>query len=474
MKHIMVMSGTGAIGLMALFLVDLLDMFFISLLGEVELAAAIGFAGTLIFFSTSVSIGTSIAMGALVSRALGANEAEKARQLTVNVMIFAVIICAILVSLMLWQLPQLLAMIGATGNVAAAATDYLVILLPSAPFIAISMSAGAALRGIGDARRSMIATLIGGGVNAVLDPLFIFGLSMGMEGAAIASVFARLAVMIYSLHAVIVHHNLIARPQLGAFFRSLATISAIAFPAILTNTATPIGNAIVTSQIAQFGESYVAGYAVIGRIMPVTFALVFSLSGAIGPIIGQNFGAGRWDRISRSLSDALIFVSLYCVLVSAILWFLQDHLIALFSLQGDAATLLSVFCSYVAITFIFNGALFVSNAAFNNLNRPTWSTALNMGKATLGTIPFVWLGGLWGGASGVLIGQAIGGMVFGCLGVWLVRRQVLCMARAHERREQQDVLEPSVPLTPFCSSRTYMGQEDAVDEPFVEPKQSHS
>ncbi|GAL04944.1 multidrug and toxin extrusion (MATE) family efflux pump YdhE/NorM homolog [Photobacterium aphoticum] len=187
------MSGTGAIGLMALFLVDLLDMFFISLLGEVELAAAIGFAGTLIFFSTSVSIGTSIAMGALVSRALGANEAEKARQLTVNVMIFAVIICAILVSLMLWQLPQLLAMIGATGNVAAAATDYLVILLPSAPFIAISMSAGAALRGIGDARRSMIATLIGGGVNAVLDPLFIFGLSMGMEGAAIASVFARLA-----------------------------------------------------------------------------------------------------------------------------------------------------------------------------------------------------------------------------------------------------------------------------------------
>lgn len=174
------------------------------------------------------------------------------------------------------------------------------------------------------------------------------------------------------------------------------------------------------------------------------------------------------------MSDALIFVSLYCVLVSAILWFLQDHLIALFSLQGDAATLLSVFCSYVAITFIFNGALFVSNAAFNNLNRPTWSTALNMGKATLGTIPFVWLGGLWGGASGVLIGQAIGGMVFGCLGVWLVRRQVLCMARAHERREQQDVLEPSVPLTPFCSSRTYMGQEDAVDEPFVEPKQSHS
>ena len=81
MKHIVVMSGTGAVGLMALFLVDLLDMFFISLLGEIELAAAIGFAGTLVFFTTSASIGTSIATGALVSRALGANKRRTGKEL---------------------------------------------------------------------------------------------------------------------------------------------------------------------------------------------------------------------------------------------------------------------------------------------------------------------------------------------------------------------------------------------------------
>lgn len=465
MKHIVVMSGTGAVGLMALFLVDLLDMFFISLLGEIELAAAIGFAGTLIFFSTSASIGTSIAMGALVSRALGANQREKARLVTVNVMIFAVIFSAILVYGMMSNLQALLAMIGAQGRVAEAATDYLTILLPSAPMIAISMSAGAALRGIGDARRSMYATLIGGGVNAVLDPLFIFGFSMGVEGAAIASVFARLAVMVFSLHAIIVHHDLVSRPKFSAFFSSLLPISAIALPAILTNTATPIGNAIVTSNIAQFGESFVAGYAVIGRIMPVSFALVFSLSGAIGPIIGQNFGAERWDRILRSLSDALLFVSGYCVLVSIILWSSQDWLIAAFSLQGDAANLLSVFCSYVAITFIFNGAMFVANAAFNNLNRPTWSTALNTSKATLGTIPFVWIGGKLGGAEGVLIGQAAGTIVFGILSGMLVLNQVRKMAAEHEQKqEEQEILEPSVPLTPFCSSRTYMGHEDVIEE----------
>lgn len=199
--------------------------------------------------------------------------------------------------------------------------------------------------------------------------------------------------------------------------------------------------------------------------MPVCFALVFSLSGAIGPIIGQNFGAGRWDRILRSLSDALMFVTAYCVVVSVLLWWGQDWLIAIFSLEQDAASLVSVFCTIIAITFIFNGAMFVANAAFNNLNRPTWSTALNMGKATLGTIPFVWLGGKLGGAEGVLIGQAVGTIAFGIFSGMLVVNQVRKMAMEQEQKaEEPEILEPSVPLTPFCSSRTYMGHEDVIDE----------
>lgn len=475
MRHIVVMSGTGAIGLMALFLVDLLDMFFISMLGQIELAAAIGFAGTLVFFSTSLSIGTSIAAGALVSRALGKNDRQQARMMASNVMIFAVIISITVVSLMLWQLPLLLDLIGAKGAVAEAATQYLVILLPSAPLIAVSMSAGAALRGIGDARSSMVATLIGGGVNAVLDPLFIFGLSMGMQGAAIASVFARLAVMCFSLYAVVYKHQLVAKPNLTSFKLALPTVVKIALPAILTNTATPIGNAVVTSNIAHFGESFVAGYAVIGRIMPVCFALVFSLSGAVGPIIGQNFGGERWDRINQILRDAMLFTAIYCVGVSLLLWFGQDLLIAMFSLTGDAAEIVGVFCSLIAITFIFNGALFVANAAFNNLNRPTWSTVLNMGKATFGTIPFVLIGGHIAGASGVLIGQAVGSVVFGIIGFGLVIYQVKKMGLTHEqqRLDNNDILTPLVPVAPFCSSRTYMGTEDVLEETLAVDLEHH-
>ena len=142
MRHILVMSGTASIGLMALFVVDLLDMFFISMLGQVELAAAIGFAGTIIFFSTSVSIGSSIAMGALVFKALGAKENDTAKQLASSTLVIAFIVNSVITLIMFCFIPELLAMIGAKGVVAERAQAYLSILLPSTPIIAMAAGVG--------------------------------------------------------------------------------------------------------------------------------------------------------------------------------------------------------------------------------------------------------------------------------------------------------------------------------------------
>ncbi|WP_434361262.1 MATE family efflux transporter [Parasalinivibrio latis] len=463
MRHVAVMSSTGATGLLALFLVDLLDMYFISLLGEVELAAAIGFAGTLLFFSTSVSIGLSIAQGALVSRAVGSGEREQAKDVAASVFVYSFIVGMLVASLMLMFVDDILALIGAHGEAAIKAKEYLVIILPSAPVLAVAMSAGAVLRAVGDAKRSMYSTLAGGAVNAVFDPLFIFGLSMGVEGAAAASVLARFAVFAVAFYCLNKHYQFVKMPEIGKVISNVAPVFAIALPALLTNIATPVGNAFVTSHIAKYGDNFVAGYAVIGRITPVAFALIFSLSGAIGPIIGQNFGARQWDRVAMALRDAVIFSTLYCLVISVVLFFLQDALISVFQLSGDASHIFSVFSTYVAFTFVFNGTLFIANAAFNNLNRPTWSTMLNVGKATIGTIPFAYLGGAWGGAIGVLLGQAAGSVLFGIIGYVMLRKELAVMRGCQERKEQEEMVanSPSVPVSPFCSSQPELVAEDA-------------
>jgi len=452
MRHILVMSGAGSVGLMALFVVDLLDMLFISMLGQVELAAAVGFAGTLTFFSTSVSIGTSIAMGALVSKAIGAKDRDHAKQLSVSIMMTAFVISSFVAALMYAHIPELLSAIGAQGLAAERAQAYLQILLPSGPFLALAMAAGAGLRAAGDAKRSMWATLSGGIVNAILDPLFIFGFGWNIEGAAIASVIARFTVLYFSLYPLIRSHDLVAKPSVTHWRFNLRPILAIALPAIITNTATPIGNAIVTTGIAQYGEDFVAGFAVIGRLTPVCFAVIFALSGAVGPIIGQNFGAERMDRVKETLNNSLLVTTVYTIAVCILLYFLQDYVILMFSLQGDASIIVAAFCSYVAITFTFNGALFVANTSFNNLGKPLYSTALNLGKATLGTLPFVYFGSQWFGALGVLYGQALGNVLFGILGVLVLRFHIAELMKGSQVEvEQEDVSMVSLNTQPFCS-----------------------
>ncbi|GLP94802.1 MATE family efflux transporter [Paraferrimonas sedimenticola] len=465
MRHIAVMSSTAAVGITALFLVDLLDMFFLSLLGQEHLAAAVGYAGTISFFTTSVGIGLSIAVGALVSRNIGAKDKETAQRLLINALVLTLIIALVVTVAVFLSIDELLSLIGAKGNTHTLASQYLVILVPSMPVICMAMALGAALRAVGDAKLSMNSTLAGGAVNAILDPILIFGLSMGIEGAAVASVFARFTVMFVSLRGVWVKHGLLVKWVPALFVEDVSKVMAIAGPAIITNVATPIGNAFATRAIAEFGDGYVAGWAIVGRIIPVAFGMIFALSGAIGPIIGQNYGAQSYKRVRQTLTDSLKFCVYYVLGMCLLLFVFHNQISTLFNVSGDAAHLIQVFCQFIAISFAFNGALFIANASFNNLGKAKYSTMFNVGKATLGTIPFVYLGGLWGGAVGVLVGQAIGAALFGVAGVWAAYTLVNKISECEEPEPEEDEPLSSASNTgvALSSDRSIMGQETDPD-----------
>ena len=476
MRHIVVMSSTGAMGLTALFLVDMLDLFFLSLLGIEALAAAVGYAGTISFFTTSLGIGLSIAAGALVSRAIGQRRRDMAGRYFVNVAVLTVLICT-LVAVVVWiYIPELLSLLGAHGYVHEMAANYLRILVPSMPVIGLAMTCNAGLRAVGDARLSMNSTLVGSAVNGLLDPIFIFALNMDVEGAATASVLARFAVLLVAGYGMLVKHQLVARFRSRAFIDDLWPVLVVALPAIGTNIATPFGNAIITRSIADFGDGYVAGYAVIGRLIPVLFGMVFALSGAVGPIIGQNFGAHRFDRVKTSLRDAFIFGSGFVLTISLLLFLCRDLVINIFQAEGDAASLIGFFCTFIAASFIFNGAQFVANASFNNLGRASYSTVLAWGRATLGTIPFAWTGAALLGAKGVLLGQAVGGIFFSLASVILAFRLVIRLEKKHQedvaalRPEPvvipDDIVAPCTlnPLSSDCSQLGMVVEEADCEE----------
>lgn len=422
MRHVTVMSLTASIGILAIFAVDFVDMIFIAMLGQAELAAAIGYAGTLLFFTNAVNIGLSIAAGSLVARALGAGQVAQARDYATAVALFAFLTGLAVPLAVLPNLGMLLGLLGAEGETLAFAIRYVSIILPSMCFMGVAMTAMAVLRAHGAARMSMLVTLAGGIVNAALDPLLIFSLGLGLDGAAIASVLGRLSMAGLGIWWGITAHNGFARPTARLIPGNAAAVSAIAGPAVLTNLATPFGSAIVTREIASYGTEAVAAMAVIGRLTPLAFAVVLALSGAIGPIIGQNFGAGRHDRVRGALIAGLKFVTLYVIFATILLFAARGLIADIFDASGGMQALIFLFCGPLALFQIFNGVIFVCNASFNNLGHPLYSTAINWGRHTVGTLPFVIAGSALAGASGVLIGQAVGGVLFAGAGVVLAWR----------------------------------------------------
>jgi len=457
MRHVVVMTSASAVGLLAMFSVDLLDMYFLTLLGEQELAAAVGFGGTLLHFVVAISIGLQIAMGALVARSEGAHRRDLAGRYCSSALIFNGCTALLLCTCAWFWLEEILRFLGATGATLDYAVSYTRILLPNMPVLVLGMSAAAAVRALGDARRAMWATVLGSLVNAALDPLFIFTFGWGIEGAAWASVAARCVVLIAAWHALFYVHKLPRMPSLRQLREDITPILYIAGPAMLTNLATPIGGSFVLKNMAQFGDGAVAGAAIMGRIAPVAFAAVFSLSSAVGPIVGQNAGAGLYHRVRSTLANAMLFNVGYVLLVWLILSQLAEVIISSFSAGPEAASLIRFYTQFLVGAFLFTGGLFIANASFNNLHRPRLATAFNFARVFLGVIPAVYIGASWYGARGVLAGEAVGSIIFGTLGVVAVFVFVNKLQREHLAL-QPGPEQPLATVSGYSSPASQMGQ----------------
>lgn len=417
--HVAVMSLTSSVGLMAVFVVDLINMIYIAMLGRAELAAAIGYAGAVLFFTTSFGIGMSIAVSVLVSRAVGGRDKAGAREKATTGMALNVVLGGAFAALVWLALSPIATLLGARGETHALTVHFLQIVIPSQPLLMIGMVGGAVLRSHGDAKRAMMMTVWGAVATAVLDPILIFALGWDLTGAALASVAARVVIAAFAITAIRRHHGGFDPVSAGQVLADARPVLTLALPAILTQVATPVGQAFVTRLASDFGEAAVAGVAIAGRLTPVAFGVIFAMTGAIGPIFGQNIGAGRMDRVRRAYLDALIFTALVIALASALLFAFRGPIADLFQAQGLTRELVFLFCGPLSLLWFFNGAIFVGNAACNNLGRPFWSTLVNWGRHTVGTVPFaMWMGGVWG-AAGVLVGQALGGILFGLIAIWL-------------------------------------------------------
>ncbi|MEO0911509.1 MAG: MATE family efflux transporter, partial [Pseudomonadota bacterium] len=419
MRHVVVMTLSGSVGLLFMFLVDFIALWWIGQLQDEQLVAAVGFAWTIQFAAVSVGIGLTIATVALVSRAFGRSDIAGARRMTTAALVISVGLQALVALGVVVFRREVLAISGASGETLEIGARYLLLSIPSMPVMAFAMIASGVLRGKGEAVQSMIVTLIAGIVSLIVDPILIIWAGLGVEGAALGIAVSRLTAALVGMWYLVWVHRLVERPRLEAVRELWAPFFAIALPAMATQMSTPFGNWVLTRAIAEFGDSAVAGWGIVTRLTILAFGGIFALSGAIGGIFGQNYAVGRMDRVASTYLDALKF----CVLYTAVIWgaliAIDGWMVASFNLSAEGAEVVRAFTRHAAGVFVFTGALFVANAAFNNLDRPLWSTGFNWGRDGVLMYPLALAMGAWLGAPGVIYAQALAGVIAGTVAAWV-------------------------------------------------------
>lgn len=412
-RHVVVMTGTSTVGIMAIFVVDLLSLLYVARLGQTALTAAVGYATQILFLAVSVNIGLTIGVTAVVARALGAGDRRRARRLAGSGIVYATVLSTIVAAAVLAGAHALLTLLGARGEAAAVAARFLDITLPANVLLGVGMVLSGILRAVGDARRAMMVTLTGGILTGILDPILIFGLHLGVYGAAISIVVARFALLGTGLWPVLRVHDLLQVPSLAVLRADLGPVLGVAAPAVATNLATPVGNGYALHVFSSFGSEAVAAVTITDRLVPVAFGVLFALSGAVGPILAQNLGAGRFERVRGTLSTAFLLTVVYVLAVWALLWLAAPLILRVFDASPEASRYIVFFCQAGVSAWLFLGFLYVANASFNNLGFAWLSMLFNWGRASLGTIPFVTLGAAYAGVIGGQVGMAAGAAVFG-------------------------------------------------------------
>ncbi|MBO4454157.1 MAG: MATE family efflux transporter [Paludibacteraceae bacterium] len=277
------------------------------------------------FMDICAAFGSLVGVGAssLLAIYLGEKDYDRANRVLGNVIVMNVILSTVVMIFGLIWLDPILMAFGASEDTLGLAHDYMEIILYGNILTHIYFGLNAMLRSAGHPRFSMTATIVAVGINIILDPIFIFGLHMGVRGAALATVISQAVAVVWQMtrfmnrNELIRFHRGIWRLNRHITFRALA----IGLSPFLYNIAHCFVVIIINNQLKNFGgDLAIASYGVINRLTFVFAMMVMGLNQGMQPIAGYNYGARHFDRMLQSF----YLTCLYATGVMAVVFILGE------------------------------------------------------------------------------------------------------------------------------------------------------
>ncbi|MGP1274313.1 MAG: MATE family efflux transporter, partial [Caulobacterales bacterium] len=309
--HLMRMVIPMSFGIVAMMLVGIVDAYWVGRLGTVQ-QAAVQFVFPVSMAVMSIAIGLGAGAVSVVARAAGRGDGERTKRVATDAVILALLITAITSAIGIGLIGPLFRLMGASEAMMPFVREYMTIWFAGIIFMVGPMIASNILRALGDAILPSIIMILAAVLNMILDPILIFGLgpipAMEVQGAALATLISNMAVFVIAMGIMIFREKIIdlSWPGLSEMMWNWSEIARIGAPAAGSNMINPMAMTLVFAAAARFGEPAVAGFGVAQRVEALALIPLFALSGSIGPITGQNGGAGHIDRVREAFRSSFL------------------------------------------------------------------------------------------------------------------------------------------------------------------------
>ncbi|KFZ28543.1 multidrug transporter MatE [Pseudidiomarina atlantica] len=409
------MTWPVVIGVLTLISFNVVDTFFVGMLGTDPLAA-VSFTFPVTFTVISLAIGLGIGTSAVLARKRGAGRQEHAQfDGFIALAVSAILVAALSVVGYLLMDPIFTAL-QAQPRLMPLIHDYMIPWFIGATLLVIPMVGNAVLRSSGDTRTPSLIMASGGLLNAIFDPILIFGLgpipALGVQGAALASVISwtiGTVLVLWYLH----YKKLISTkaPVDAHPVRSARQILSIGMPAAGANMLTPLAMAVLTAIIAGYGAPAVAAFGVGTRLESLASVIILALSMSLPPLVSQNLGAMQFARVKEAYTTALRAVIIVQLVIYLLLIVTAPWIAMIFTDDPEVARLIRLFIYIMPLGYGVQGVIILTNSSFNAMHAPMSALLLSIVRLFVMFVPLSYIGSWLYDIPGLFAGGVIANFI---------------------------------------------------------------
>lgn len=437
-------------GVFAVIGFNIVDTYFVGQLGTKELAA-MSFTFPVVMILGSLSMGLGTGAASIIARAIGEGDRYKVKRLTTDSLTLSLLIVGIFVILGLTTIDPVFTVLGAKAEIMPLIQEYMQTWYLGVIFLVVPMVGNNAIRAAGNTLIPSVIMTVAGVVNAVLDPMLIFGVgkipAMGLQGAALATVIGRAMTLVASLLFLHYRQRMISWsfPSFNLLLRNWQSILYIGIPAAATNMITPISITFITSLVANYGIATVAGFGIASKVESFSVIVPMALSASFSPFVGQNWGAKKYDRVYLGLRLGFQFCLLWGAIVAIALGVGGSYIASIFDPNPEVIEIAAKYLLIVHISYGASGIILISSATFNALGKPLPSVMMTMTRMLFLYVPLAYLGSWLFGVDGIFAAACFANLAVG-IGAYIWNRKTCTFKMTTQPETVENIPEVVAPV----------------------------